>query len=563
MSTTVDIDRAFAEELSELEAFFDRRAGEHEHFRLGRQDPDMRRILEAVAFFAARTRLLATENVRRLVDRVVRGQLDYLLTPVPTAGMLQFQVDGLAARADLPLGTEIRVTAPDRTEGIFTTTRPLSLLPLRLKRVGAQLLGGRCYLVFDLDALIQLRGPLPPLSFLVDYRGSYRDSLRVWSELLAHVGRAQVSFDDDELDAATEAGFSFGAPAAAAGARDDDGLHPVERIRSFFHFPAQDLFFNVTLPAWPKHWSRARIYLKLEGDVPAELLRMSEQVFPLFVVPVANVRRGDSETIFCDGTKDAYPIRDARGPIAGAGREAPTVLSSVVGAYQLDDQRRRPIPPGAISDTGAVYDIVHRGADPDAPSYQIALKIPGAFARPCKVVVDAHWYQPAFDVHAAGKLSASLQTRRVEGTAPSIRGDLVLHRTSPLWSDAVALLHVLSLKTAATLSRDELVMLARYAGADRKSPYRRLPELVQDVRVTVAPENGGRGIIRYVYTLVWKRDDPDWGGLVEDGLVRGFEDRIASLLSAWLADEVELARFDAPPAATARPPAPRLAGARP
>lgn len=560
MSSTVDIDRAFAEELSALEQFFDRRAGEHQHFQLGRQDPDVRRILEAVAFFSARTRLLAVENVRRIVERVVRGQLDYLLTPVPTAGLLQMEVGGLAAPTTLPRDTEVRITAPDRTVGIFTTARPIQLLPLALRRADVQLLGGRYHLVFDLAALIALRGPLQPLSFHVDLRGSYRDSLRIWSALRAAVRAAKVSFEDDGLERAVAVNCSFGAPDAAAGARDDDGVHPIERIRSFFQFPAQDLFFNVGLPARPRHWSRARVYLELGGDVPTELFRLSEQVFPLFVVPVTNVRRGEAETITCDGTKDAYPIRDARTPLANQGREAESVLASVTGVYQLGEQGKVPIPPGLVAETGPVYDLVHCGpADLDASGGQLALRVPGAFMKNRKVVVEARWYQPSFDTHAAGKLQVTLQTRRVEGTQLSIRGDLVLHRTSALWEDALGLLHVLSLKTKAELSRDELCTLARHAGADRKSVYRRLPELVQGARVSVAPENGGRGSIRYVYELVWKKDDPDFDGLHEDGLVRAFEDRIAALLEAWLADEVELRRLDAEPAIEAPRATPRLA----
>ena len=71
---------------------------------------------------------------------------------------------------------------------------------------------------------------------------------------------------------------------------------------------------------------------------------MSAATFPMHVVPIVNVRRGDSEIILCDGTKDAYAIRDARPPLAG-GREAEAVLAAVVGVYQLGEEGRTPIPP--------------------------------------------------------------------------------------------------------------------------------------------------------------------------------------------------------------------------
>ncbi len=554
------MDRAFVEELSALESFFDRRAGEQAHFKLGRQDPDVRRILEAVAFFSARTRLLAVENVRRLVERVVRGQLDYLLSPLPAAARLQVQVDGLAGPTTLPRATDVRVEASDRAVGIFTTTRPLVLLPLALRRAAVQIVDRRHHLVFDLSALVALRGPLPALSFAVDHRGSYRDSLRLLGELQASVRQARVSFDDDELDRAVKVPLSFGAPAAALGEREDDGVHPIERIRSFFQHPEQDVSFDVGLPASARHWSRARIYLELGGDLPTELLRVTEEAFLMFTVPIVNARRGDSEPILCDGTKDAYPIRDARRPLASAGHETGTVLAAVLGVYEVGPQGREPVPPGLVSERGPVYDLIH-GGDPESVGHELSLRVAGAFAKPRKMVVEGLWYQPSFDGHVVGALRPSLQLRRLEGTRLSIRGDLVEHRVSSLWEDALGLLHVLSLKTKAQLTRDELMTLVRHAGADRRSAYRRLPELVDDVRVSVAPEDGGRGIIRYVYQLTWKRDDPDFAGLREDGLVQRFEDQVESLLQAWLAEEVVLLRADSrPEAPPARTPLRLVAG---
>src|SRR4051812_8080688 len=161
MSERDDFDQAFTEELSALDAFFDRRAETHEHFKLGRQDPDVRRILEAIAFFAARTRRLAAANVRAAVERLVRGQLDDLLWPLPAAGMLLARVDeGFGATGAVPEGAEVRLTATDGAVGVFTTRRRLDLLPLRLQSVEAP--PGVDRLVMRLDAWIDLRGPLPP-----------------------------------------------------------------------------------------------------------------------------------------------------------------------------------------------------------------------------------------------------------------------------------------------------------------------------------------------------------------------------------------------------------------
>lgn len=550
MSERDDFDSVFTEELSALEQFFDRRGEEHEHFKLGRQDPDVRRILEAVAFFAARTRRLAAANVRAAVERLVRGQLDDLLSPVPAAGTLLAHVDeGLGAPASLPEGTEVHLTAPDRAVGVFTTRRRLDVLPLLLRSVEAPPSVDR--LVLRLDAWIELRGPLPALGFLVDARGNYRDSLRLLSALRSHLVAVRVAFDEDAPEAAVEAAFSVGAPPPPP---EGDGRHPLERIRSFFHFPAQELFFSVTLPSRRRPWTRAFVYLELDRDAPRELRVAGRQSFQLFAVPIENARRSEAAPILCDGTKDSYPIRDARSASASAGREARAALCSIEGVYRVGARGREPLVPALVADTGAVYDpiLVRADDDPDGHAPRIALRIPGAFEKPCKVLVDARWYQPSFDADAAGLLEPSLPTRNVEGLRLSLVDDLFLSQQSPLVSDALGLLHVMALRTKVVLSRDELASLLRCLGADPRSYYRRLPDLLKDVRVEEAPGDAGQSK-KYVYTLDYRRDDPDFEGLARDGLVAAFEDQVALLLDAWIADDVELRRSREPRVPAARP----------
>ena len=560
MSERDDFDRAFLDELSALDAFFDRRAETHEHFKLGRQDPDVRRILEAVAFFAARTRRLAATNVRAAVERLVRGQLDDLLWPIPTAGMLLAHVDeGLGAPASIPEGTEVRLTAPDRSVGVFSTRRRLDLLPLRLHSVEAP--PGVDRLVMRLDAWIDLRGPQAPLAFWIDARGSYRDSLRLLVALQSYVRGVRVAFDEDAPEAAIVAPFSIGAlPPPPEG----DGQHPLARVRSFFHFPAQDLFFSVTLPSRRRAWTRAFVYLDLARDPPRELLRAGRQAFVLHAVPIENARHREALPIVCDGTKDSYPIVDARSEAVSAGREARAELCSIEGVYRLGDRGREPVVPALLAETGAAYDpvLVRPGEEAVAEEPpRIALRIPGAFQKPCKVIVDARWYQPSFDASAVGLLQPWLHTRRVDGMRLEVAGDLYLSQRSPLEDDALGLLHVMALRTKVTLSRDELCALLDCLGADRRSHFRRLPELIKDVRTEEAPRGAGQGH-KYLYSIDYRRDDPDFEGLLRDGLVAAFEDRVAAVLDAWIADDVELRRYREPlPGEARRPAVSALAGA--
>jgi type VI secretion system protein ImpG len=538
MAARDEIDRAFDEEITALDAFFDRRPREGA-LNLGRQDPDMRRILEAVAFFSARTRVLAQRNVRETVERLARGQLDYLLTPVPAAGLVRATLNhGLSASQLIPRGAVLRVVTPDRTVGVFTTTRALALLPFKMSKMERD----GAAMVLSLEAWIPLRGALPTIPFHLTRNGSYRDSIRLLSALRSSLRGVRVVFDDDED--ASPALWSFGGPDAAAGARDDDGIHPIERLRSFFHRPEQELYFNITFPTRATRWTSARIYLDLDPEAPQELLRAGVESFVPFVVPVVNVRRGEAEPILCDGTKDAYPLRDARPPLGDAGRESLTALASVDGVFRVEGAARLPIPPGILADVDPVYTLLLAPPGAEGERDQIAISMPWAFPLGCKVIVDARWHQPSFASHATGHLKISFQARKVDGAELSLLGDLEPPRSSDLWEDPFAVLHALALKTRARLTRDELVSLLRDAGADRTSQYKRLPDLVKEVLVEARVPPGG-GAVQQIYKLVWKIDDPDFDDFEEDGMVREFEERVALFLDAWIADETALDRHGA------------------
>ncbi|HEY5956181.1 MAG TPA: hypothetical protein VIV60_06500, partial [Polyangiaceae bacterium] len=74
----------FLRELEALDAFALERETE-EALTLGATDPDVRRLLEALAFFSARTKAAAVDCMTQAVRRVAGGALDELLEPVPAA----------------------------------------------------------------------------------------------------------------------------------------------------------------------------------------------------------------------------------------------------------------------------------------------------------------------------------------------------------------------------------------------------------------------------------------------------------------------------------------------
>src|SRR5262245_27630655 len=92
----------FLAEFAELDAFAARREAEGA-LLVGPDDPDVRRILEAMAFFSARTRAAAERATGAAVRRIAAGTLDDLLAPAPAAMMVECVAgEELVDRASLP-----------------------------------------------------------------------------------------------------------------------------------------------------------------------------------------------------------------------------------------------------------------------------------------------------------------------------------------------------------------------------------------------------------------------------------------------------------------------------
>src|SRR5690606_28849513 len=102
----------------------------------GKDDPDVRRLIEAMAFFSARTRSGAVGAVESAVRRVAAGMLDELLVPTPAAMMVQaLPGEQLIEPMQLPAGLPRQATTKDGRVGVFTTERALTLLPAETKEV--------------------------------------------------------------------------------------------------------------------------------------------------------------------------------------------------------------------------------------------------------------------------------------------------------------------------------------------------------------------------------------------------------------------------------------------
>lgn len=545
-----DLRALFAEELAALTGSTVLRSG----LPLPAEDPDVARLLEALAFFSAKTRAVAESSLFSAVKRIAGGSLDDLLCPMPAMTMLRAVPDErLVKPIRLPQGTPVRVAAPDdqlrsprlllaapihealdQHVALFTTTAPLDILPVKLLRAGITLPSdGRRRLEIRLEA----RGPLLPapraIELYVNRFGDYRASLDLHVALEKHCRRAFAVFDEPAVD---ERSTRVTCEAAFGGPWPEEGdvrpplfrvsafdASPFFKLRSFFHLPEQSLYVRVAFPE-PKPWTTVTLCFELDDGWPDEL-RVDEGTFALFVVPVINLVPASAQDIVVDGTKDRYAIRSAL-------PEGATTLHGVTGVYSLGDAGLTAVPPMSLLDVGDAYEI-----DDNGVSKSLRLRAEGAFEAPRKITVDALWYDPSFSSTQPQRLETTLWKQRVEGVTLGVLGALLVPaKASTLAGDAERCLEVLSLKMRGALGREDLVAMLRLLGARDDSFYAEMPATIAQVGIRRVPDmtRGARGLNRR-YDLVLR-----YGKAADAALVTRFAVRIRELLDAWTQETVEV-----------------------
>jgi len=522
---------AFLAELEALETFRITYTGLYPGTPLSQEDPDVRRLIEAMAMFAARTRLAAERGVRQSLLAAFRQHFPYLLGPVPATAMLRADIDSrFADAADLPQGAEIYLSRRNTKDAqqVFhlRTLAPLHILPIRL--AGGHLLrspGGAYRLALQFEADFARNDEIGELSVHINHLDDLLSSLRVTAALEEHCRSASVAFDPD-LSAETPGkpcDIRFGPlapPDHAMGLVD----HPLARARLAIHAPRHDLYLHVRVSRQPRNWRRFTISLDLGDRWPSDL-RLTTESFALHVVPMLNLVRATADPIEYDGTRERCALVH---PDAASG----FVPHSVAGVYRRTKAGLVPLEPAVLGATAERYDVLWEGRGLDRRAF-IALHLPGAFERPERIMVEALWHQPSLACIPATNLDVRLANRYLEGVRWTCSGSVTPPAESALEDDAEALLRILSLKNQRILDIDDLRDLLRAFGVPEERHLARLFIALSRVELTVRPFGQRSSGIKHTYALTFEGLDPM--DLPQLGLLC---EELLDILAAWSLDEV-------------------------
>ncbi len=526
MKSDDNIYKVFVEHMHDLENFRMSYAALHPSTPLDRDDPDVKRLTEAMAYFAARTHLAGMRNIVDLRRRIFQQFFPYLLAPIPAMGMIRAKLTGqFSEPVLLPQGSEIAVSSQTKGTAMFRTLFDMRILPISLTEMKMLLLPNKGFRVLlSLSASYSRNDDIGQLRFHINHLDDFQASLRVLHTLKKHLRRASVVFDENvtEETRGSPCEVSFGAPQDV---EDDKRPHPLQKERSFFHFPHQELFLTVHIRSQPRNWSQFTICFDLDSKWPRSLM-LNEDVFQLFAVPIVNLNRAMAQPVLYDGTRERYSIRHPE-------PEYNFDLNSVVGVYRIEDNSMVPVRAGILSGGSGSYEIEESRDQGGNRRNWLTLHFPEAFQQPITVAIDALWLQPWFSEALRERLQPDTFSRNIVGVEWELLGDIVPHAVNTFQAEMEGFLHLLTLKSRSALNMDDLLGMLQTLGSVHQGHFQRACDLLIDVRVEEAPlnKNGIPGMLKLVYYLRFKDIDP-----VNVPLVETFVAHVNQILDTWISE---------------------------
>jgi type VI secretion system protein ImpG len=537
----------FLEELESLEKFRMGYTAQYTAAPLGREDQDVRRLIEAMAVFSARTRLAGQRTIARGTLRLFQQYFPYVLSPQPAMAMLQAVIppDHRFVNATrLPRGTRV-LLSPPRDSGsapplTFSTLAPLHLQPLRLKEVrterGQEQDTPHLLLEFVSDS--PRRDVLEALPLYVNHLNDFLSSLKVHYQLKQDlaVNQAQAFFGPPGTPQreAVPCEVSFVRPPCPL-IELEPFEHPLQRLRTFFHFPQQELFLELRLPKPPKPpkqgWQHLTIRLDLKNPWPKELLLKPDSFVP-HAVPMVNLQRTMSVPLEHDGTKERQGLQH---PEPGGGYR----VHSVVSVNRMGERGFQPLRPGVLSGARETYELEHEGTGPARRTW-LSLHLPGAFSKPVSVAVDACWHQPLSAEFDSSRYRTGLAERHIEGVTWNTLGPVLPGADNSLEQSPQKLLRLLSIRNQRFLGLEDLLFLLEALGARDSRYFRPVVERLSKVEHRKRPSARSATGLKYTYHLTFAGLDPALEATADlfEATVDLFSARLLELLRDWSTEEV-------------------------
>lgn len=520
----------FMGELAALDDFRREYAERYEFQGLGRGDQDIQRLIEAVAFYRARTRLRAEQGLLEYKLHTLEQLFPHLLSPMPAMALLYpVLASNMTDSRLLPEHAEVEVAPAQPSEEargrVFRSLRATTIYPLRivagsvsLRRKGrgisarpaqpGALDAERVPWTLSLDVAPSPSGSpskrffedpghsLRELCLYLNPSGDVLSAVRVFDALQQACQRVTARFfaDGAERFVTSSARPRFGMPLGPTSSYEN----PIESVRRIVHCPLAQLCVRVPLSGAPSEWTRLSIEIELDERWPSST-SVVEQTFLLNAVPVENLLRRSAEPISCEGTSLESRVQAPES-------SQHLRVRDVLGVYAADPNApgvRQPVFPRSLLDDG--YAITARGTGAAREVWIETDAVLGTVGAPGKLYVDALWYDPDPRLPQAREVVVRPEAHDLGALTWRLAEPLERPSDSPLLGDAALLDRLLDLQGRAPRSARDLKLLLSVLGVDESEVFGRLPRHVEALSVGQLPDaQSATGSIRS-YDLVLSR----------------------------------------------------------
>jgi len=519
----------YQRELEALDTFRERYRHLYPFAGLDRDDPDVQRLLEALAFFTARTRRAADRALAGYERRALEQVFPHLVTPLP--GMAMLTVDATERMIEprtLPAGTEVAVSPQGEPQGrpapalSFRTLRELVVRPFDLDRAGIRLvrLGDDGYeLVIPVRSATLRSEAVEAIELHLDPRGDLVAALRLHHALAHHAASARYAFPGTAQPERQVRAMAF-APADAAGAF----ANPLERFRALIHFPLAQLAIRFAIDQTPAAWQRLELRVRLAPAWPRELT-VPPGAFVLHATPIVNLCRALAEPAVLDGTKARLEVAHPEPARELRPRE-------LVAVYRSDPAGLSPLLPEALAGPDDDWYAVEALGHNASRGVWLDVHAPGAFGARAQVVADVDWYHPGAGRVLRGPLEARLAARHLDGPRWRVITPVEPALDSPLAGRRDRLSRLLALAGRSDLDAPALAFLLDVLGCAEHPLLQRVARAITQVATTRQADARAASGTRTTLAIVVAR--------LPLALVPAADllfARLPDLLAAWSGDE--------------------------
>jgi type VI secretion system protein ImpG len=526
----------YQRELESLETFRERYRHLYPFAGLERDDPDVQRLLEGLAFFTARTRRAADRALAGYERRALEQVFPHLVTPLPSMAMLT--VDGTERMIEprtLPAGTEVAVSAQGDGQArptaaiTYRTLRDLVVRPFDLDRPRIKLarMGDEGYeLVIPFRSTTQRSEAVDTIELHLDPHGDLLAALRLHHALARHVEGVHCVFPGTAQAARRVHSFAF-TPLPGEG---DGFANPLERFRSLVHFPLAALAVRFTIDQTPASWQQLELRLRIKPAWPREL-SVPPGAFVLHAVPMINLRRELADPVPLDGTKARLEVAHPEPALELRARELVAVYRSTTGGLV-------PLLPEALAAPDDDWYAAEVAGRHTARQLWLDVHAPGAFAARAAIIADVDWYHPGAGRLLRGRLDARLTGRHLEGARCRVIAPIEPALDSPLAGRRDRLNRLLGLAGRSDLDARSLGFLLDVLGCAEHELFQRVARAIASLAVTRQADARSPSGMRTTLDVVLAR--------LPLALLPAAEllfARLPDLLAAWSGDEPPIVRL--------------------